>query len=51
MPQRSLLANLGMAVGEINKSVLLIIVTILCLVGLIAIGVREWWLFQKKRKK
>ena len=51
IPQKGLLASLGMAWGEICRSALLTIVTILCLVGLVVIGVREWWLFQKKRKK
>ena len=51
IPQKSLLANLAVALKGITKSVLLTIVISLCLVGLVAIGAREWWLFQKKRKK
>jgi len=50
-PQKGLLASLGMVVREIKSSVLLTIVTFLCLVGLVTIGAREWWLFRKKRKK
>jgi len=48
---KGLLASLAMTMGEISRSALFAIVTILCLMGLVAIGVREWWLFRKKRKK
>ncbi len=46
-----LMANLAMASGEITQSPFLTFVVILCLVSLVAVGVRKWWLFQKKRKK
>ncbi len=46
-----LMANLAMAPGEITQSPFLTFVVILCLVSLVAVGVRKWWLFQKKRKK
>ncbi len=46
-----LMANLAMASGKITQSPFLTFVVILCLVSLVAVGVRKWWLFQKKRKK
>ncbi len=46
-----LIANLAMASGKITQSPFLTFVVILCLVSLVAVGVRKWWLFQKKRKK
>ena len=48
---KGLLANLGMAVGEISRSALFAIVTILCLVGLVTIGVKEWRTFRKRKEK
>lgn len=54
MLQRSLasiLAAMGMAGKEISQSTLLTALVILCLAGLVLIGIREWRLFQKKRKK
>lgn len=47
----SMMAAIGMTWGEINKSAFLTIVVILCLMGLVLIGIREWKLFQKKRKR
>ncbi len=46
-----LMASIGMISGEISKSVFLMIVVILSLLGLGFIGIKEWKLFQKKRKK
>ena len=45
-----LVASLAIVWGEITQSVFLIIIVISCLIGLILIGIREWRLFQKKRK-
>ncbi|MGB2762120.1 MAG: hypothetical protein WBC21_01110 [Minisyncoccales bacterium] len=50
-PQKSLLASLDMVWEEITQSVFLVIIVILCLIGLVFIGVKEWRLFQKKRKR
>jgi len=46
-----LAAGLGIAWRKIIQSTLLTIVVILCLMTLILIGARKWWLFRKKRKK
>jgi len=51
IPQKSLLASLAMSWKEITGSALLIIITILCLIGLAFVGIRELKLFRKKRKK
>ncbi len=51
LPRVSLLAGLGEALKEISQSTSLTIIMILCLIGLIFIGVKEWRLFQKKKKK
>jgi len=53
MPQRglaSMIASIGTAWKGISKSTFLTIIVILCLIGLVLIGVREWRLFRKKRK-
>jgi len=52
-PQRGLasaVAAVGMIWGEISKSAFLIITVILCLTGLVLIGIREWRLFRKRKK-
>jgi len=49
--QRGLLASLIMIWGEITRSPLLTIATVLCLVVLVRTGVKEWWVFRKKREK
>ncbi len=46
-----LAASLGIAWRKITQSTFLTIVIILCLIALILIGARGWWLFRKKRKK
>jgi len=46
-----LMASLGMAIRGISQSVFLTIVVILCLIGLIVIGIREWQLFKKKKRE
>jgi|GEM_PF-2238689 len=51
IPQESLLASLAMVWKEITGSTLLIIITILCLVGLVVIGVKKWWAFRKSKEK
>lgn len=45
-----MVAAIGMTWGEISNSTFLTIVVILCLTGLVLIGIREWRLFRKKRK-
>lgn len=48
----SMLADdLGIVWRKITQSTLLTIVVILCLIALILIRAKEWWLFRKKRKK
>jgi len=51
IPQKGLLASLAIALEEITQSTFLAIVVTVCLMGLIEIGVREGWLFLKKKKK
>ncbi len=51
IPQGNLLASLSAAFGEISHSTFFTVLLIMCLMGLIFVGIREWRLFQKKRKK
>lgn len=53
-PQRvlaSLFATISSAWEGITRSTLLTVIVILCLMGLVFIGIREWRLFREKRKK
>ncbi|MCP6718050.1 MAG: hypothetical protein KJI70_00680 [Patescibacteria group bacterium] len=47
----SMIASIGMIWGEISKSAFLTIIVILCLMGLVLIGIKEWRLFQKKKEE
>ena len=49
IPQQSLLATLAMAWKEFTKSPLLMTLTILSLVSLVIIGMKEWQLRRKKK--
>jgi len=51
MLQRSLLANLTVAWGGTGQLTLLVIIASLCLMALVFIGLKEWKLFQRKKKK
>jgi len=46
----SMLADIGMAWKGINESAFLTIIVILCLMGLVLIGIREWRLFRRKKR-
>jgi len=48
-PRPNLLANLGMIWKEITQSLFLTMAVILCLVGSMFIGIKEWRLFRKKK--
>lgn len=49
--QRSLLADLSIAWGGTGRLTLVIVITSLCLIALVFIGLKEWKLFQRKKKK
>ena len=46
----SMVAAIGMVMGEISQSAWKMIVVILSLMGLVLIGIREWELARKKKK-